>query len=157
MVKVAVVGASGYAGAQLVKMISAHSKLELTNLFVSEKSLDLGKKISELYGFLDGICDKTLQPLTSPKDIIACADAVFLATDHKVSHDIAPELVKAGVVVFDLSGAFRISDTDVFAKAYGFEHEHIGKGVSTILSNFTNTHNINVDLVLFDENSKKYY
>ena len=124
MVKVAVVGASGYAGAQLVKMISAHSKLELTNLFVSEKSLDLGKKISELYGFLDGICDKTLQPLTSPKDIIACADAVFLATDHKVSHDIAPELVKAGVVVFDLSGAFRISDTDVFAKAYGFEHEH---------------------------------
>ena len=40
---------------------------------------------------------------------------------------------------------------------YGFEHEHIGKGVSTILSNFTNTHNINVDLVLFDENSKKYY
>ena len=120
MVKVAVVGASGYAGAQLVKMISAHSKLELTNLFVSEKSLDLGKKISELYGFLDGICDKTLQPLTSPKDIIACADAVFLATDHKVSHDIAPELVKAGVVVFDLSGAFRISDTDVFAKAYCF-------------------------------------
>ena len=124
MVKVAVVGASGYAGAQLCRIISRHEKLELTGLFVSENSLDKGKKISELYGELNGVCDKVLQPLTGAKDIIDIADAVFLATDHKVSHDIAPELVKAGVVVFDLSGAFRISNTDVFEKAYGFAHEH---------------------------------
>ena len=47
MVKVAVVGASGYAGAQLCRIISRHEKLELTGLFVSENSLDKGKKISE--------------------------------------------------------------------------------------------------------------
>ena len=58
MVKVAVVGASGYAGAQLCRMISKHDDLELTGLFVSEGSLDKGKKISELYGFLNGICDQ---------------------------------------------------------------------------------------------------
>lgn len=124
MVKVAVVGASGYAGAQLCRIISRHEKLELTGLFVSENSLDKGKKISELYGELNGLCDKVLQPLTGAKDIIDIADAVFLATDHKVSHDIAPALVDAGVAVFDLSGAFRISNTDVFEKAYGFAHEH---------------------------------
>ena len=124
MVKVAVVGASGYAGAQLCRIISRHEKLELTGLFVSENSLDKGKKISELYGELNGVCDKVLQPLTGAKDIIDIADAVFLATDHKVSHDIAPALVDAGVAVFDLSGAFRISNTDVFEKAYGFAHEH---------------------------------
>ena len=117
MVKVAVVGASGYAGAQLCRIISRHEKLELTGLFVSENSLDKGKKISELYGELNGVCDKVLQPLTGVKDIIDIADAVFLATDHKVSHDIAPALVDAGVAVFDLSGAFRISNTDVFEKA----------------------------------------
>ena len=124
MVKVAVVGASGYAGAQLCRIISRHEKLELAALFVSENSLDKGKRISDLYGELNGICDKELQPLTGADDIIGKADAVFLATDHKVSHDIAPALVEAGIAVFDLSGAFRISDTDVFEKAYGFAHEH---------------------------------
>ena len=124
MVKVAVVGASGYAGAQLCRMISKHDDLELTGLFVSEGSLDKGKKISELYGFLNGICDQELQPLSNPQTLIDCADAVFLATDHKVSHDLAPALTQAGVVVFDLSGAFRISNVDVFEKAYGFPHEH---------------------------------
>lgn len=124
MIKVAVVGASGYAGAQLCKLISRHDDLELTGLFVSENSLDKGKKISDLYGTLSGVVDMELQPLTGPQDIIKVADAVFLATDHKVSHDVAPALVEAGVAVFDLSGAFRISDTDVFEKAYGFPHEH---------------------------------
>ena len=51
MVKVAVVGASGYAGAQLCRIISRHEKLELTGLFVSENSLDKGKKISETVKF----------------------------------------------------------------------------------------------------------
>ena len=124
MKKVAIVGASGYAGCQLVRMISKHSNLELTALFVSENSADKGKKISELYGSLDGICSLSLEPLSSAKDIIGRADAVFLATDHKVSHDLAPDLVEAGIAVFDLSGAFRISNTDVFESAYGFAHEH---------------------------------
>lgn len=124
MVKVAIVGASGYAGAELCRMVSQHDDLELTGLFVSENSADKGKKVSELYGTLEGRCDMTLTPLTGAKDIIGLADAVFLATDHKVSHDIAPALTDAGVAVFDLSGAFRLSDTDVFEKAYGFAHEY---------------------------------
>ena len=124
MVKVAIVGASGYAGAELCRMVSQHDDLELTGLFVSENSADKGKKVSELYGTLEGRCDMTLTPLTGAKDIIGLADAVFFATDHKVSHDIAPALTDAGVAVFDLSGAFRLSDTDVFEKAYGFAHEY---------------------------------
>lgn len=124
MIKVAIVGASGYAGAQLCRMICAHKQLELTGLFVSEGSLDKGKKISDLYGSLEGICDMELKPLSGAVDIINVAQAVFLATDHKVSHDLAKPLVDAGVAVFDLSGAFRISDLKVFEKAYGFAHEY---------------------------------
>ena len=60
MVKVVVVGASGYAGAQLCRIISRHEKLELAALFVSENSLDKGKRISDLYGELNGICDKMI-------------------------------------------------------------------------------------------------
>lgn len=125
MIKVAIVGASGYAGAELCRLISTHDKIELAGLFVSEHSLDKDKKISELYGSLEGRCDLILKPLSGAKDIIASgANAVFLATDHKVSHDLAPELTDAGIAVFDLSGAFRISNLDVFEKAYGFAHEH---------------------------------
>ena len=124
MIRVAIVGASGYAGAQLCAMVKRHPQLELSSLFVSENSQDKGKKISQLYGNLEGVVDLTLNPLTCADDIIKVADAVFLATDHKVSHDLAPTLVEHKVAVFDLSGAFRISDTKVFSAAYGFEHEH---------------------------------
>ena len=125
MIKVAIVGASGYAGAELCRLISRHSHLELSGLFVSARSEDQGKLISDLYGNLKSICDLPLEPLTDANTLIGRADAVFLATDHKVSHDLAPALVAANIAVFDLSGAFRISDPEVFAKAYGFEHEHL--------------------------------
>lgn len=125
MIKVAIVGASGYAGAELCRLISRHSQLELAGLFVSARSEDQGRLISDLYGNLKSICDLPLEPLNDVNTLINRAQAVFLATDHKVSHDLAYDLVNAGVAVFDLSGAFRLSDPQVFAKAYGFEHEHL--------------------------------
>lgn len=124
MVKVAVIGASGYAGAELCRILSKHPKASLTGVSVSAKSEDLGKKISDLYGSLSGICDLELKATPDATSLAQIADCVFLATDHRVSHDLAPSLVEKNVKVFDLSGAFRIQDTAVFAKAYGFEHEH---------------------------------
>ncbi len=124
MLKVAVVGASGYAGAELCRIIDAHPDLELTGLFVSQKSEDLGKKLSALYGSLKGRVDDVLEATPAAENLSQRAQAVFLATDHKVSHDVAPQLVEKGVTVYDLSGAFRIQDTEVFEKAYGFAHEH---------------------------------
>ncbi|SFK19026.1 N-acetyl-gamma-glutamyl-phosphate reductase [Succinivibrio dextrinosolvens] len=124
MLSVAVVGASGYAGAELCRIFSAHNEVCLKHLYVSENSLDKNKKISDLYGSLRGRCDLVLEPMSDPKSLIGEVDAVFLATDHKVSHDVAPVLTASGIAVFDLSGAFRISDLNVFAEAYGFEHEY---------------------------------
>ncbi len=124
MINVAIVGASGYAGAELCRLLCVHPQVNLVKLFVSEGSADKGRRISDLYGSLKSRCDLVLEPLSSPEDIIGKADAVFLATDHKVSHDLAPALTAAKIAVFDLSGAFRISDVDVFEKAYGFAHEH---------------------------------
>jgi len=123
-IKVAVVGASGYAGLQLCRLVKKHPRLTLSGAFVSEHSLDLHKKVSDIDGSLKGICDEELLSLSNPKDLWGNADAVFLATDHKVSHDVAGVLVEGKIAVFDLSGAFRIHDLNVFSKAYGFEHEY---------------------------------
>lgn len=123
MIKAAVVGASGYAGGELVRMLSMHKDVEITHLFVSANSADLGAPISSLYGFLQGITDMVLEPLDEERAIGLTdddCDVIFLATDHKVSHDLAPILIDNGIVVIDLSGAFRITNLDDFAKYYGF-------------------------------------
>ncbi|MBO5565811.1 MAG: N-acetyl-gamma-glutamyl-phosphate reductase [Succinivibrio sp.] len=124
MLKVSIVGASGYAGAELVRLVSRHSNLQLAGLYVSEHSEDQGKRICELYGSLLGVCNDYLQPLTDVGAVAASSDAVFLCTDHKVSHDIAPALIQGGCTVYDLSGAFRLKDPLVFERFYGFKHEH---------------------------------
>lgn len=51
-------------------------------------------------------------------------DVVFLATAHEVSHDLAPQFLEAGCVVFDLSGAFRVNDVAFYEKYYGFTHQY---------------------------------
>lgn len=125
MLNVAVAGASGYTGAELCRLISSHPGLKLAGIFVSARSQDQGKALSELYGSLATRVELKLRPLHDPEELLSCgAQAVFLATDHKVSHDLAPALVKGGCRVFDLSGAFRLKDPAVFARYYGFEHQH---------------------------------
>ncbi len=124
MMKVAIVGASGYTGAELTRLVCSHPELELTGLYVSAQSADQGKNMQDLYGYLSGSIDFKLQPLTDPQELVGKAEAVFLCTDHKVSHDLAPELIRSGLVVYDLSGAFRLSNLEVFRQAYGFEHQY---------------------------------
>lgn len=122
-IKTAVVGASGYAGAQLCGILSRHPQADLCHLYVSQNSADANKSISSLHGFLTGRCDLTLEPLADPQALGDDFDAVFLATDHKVSHDIAKAACGRRAKIFDLSGAFRVKDGDFYQKYYGFTHE----------------------------------
>lgn len=127
MIKAAIIGASGYAGAELTSILLRHPQVVLTHLYVSEKSEDKNKKISALYGSLFNKTDLILEPLPPAdklKESFSEIDAVFLATDHKVSHDIAPILYTAGCSVFDLSGAYRLKNLSAYEKYYGFNHEH---------------------------------
>ncbi len=124
MLNVAIVGASGYTGAVLCSLLADHPKTQITGLYVSENSQDQGKKISQLHGSLAHRCDLPLKPLTDPKALGSSVDAVFLCTDHKVSHDIAKDFISQGARVFDLSGAFRVNDPMFYEQYYGFKHEH---------------------------------
>ncbi len=124
MQKVAIIGASGYAGAELVGLLSNHKQAEIIHLVVSENSSSEGKLFSELHGRFQGICDKTLEAFSSAwfDKFAASLDVVFFATPHEFSADWANAFVDAGVKVFDLSGGFRLKDVEDYPKYYGFEH-----------------------------------
>ncbi|WP_163935639.1 N-acetyl-gamma-glutamyl-phosphate reductase [Paraferrimonas sp. SM1919] len=126
MKKIAIVGATGYAGAQLAQLIQ-NSPLEITlaGLYVSENSADKGKSLNSLYPSFAEL-DYQVQPLTQDAKAQICqqADAVALATAHEVSLTLVHEFIEAGLSVFDLSAAYRMQDLDVYPKWYGFEHQH---------------------------------
>ncbi|MBQ4767071.1 N-acetyl-gamma-glutamyl-phosphate reductase [Pectobacterium versatile] len=124
MLNTLIVGASGYTGAELALYLNRHPQMNITALMVSAQSVDAGKLISDLHPQLKGIIGVPVKPLTDAEEAAKGVDVVFLATDHKVSHDLAPVFLAAGCTVFDLSGAFRVQDAEFYRRYYGFEHQH---------------------------------
>ncbi|WP_215786929.1 N-acetyl-gamma-glutamyl-phosphate reductase [Pantoea dispersa] len=124
MLNTLIVGASGYAGVELATYLNRHPHMNITALAVSAQSPDAGKLLSDLHPQLKGMVDLPLQPLGDAAEWAGKVDVVFLATAHEVSHDLAPEFLKAGCVVFDLSGAFRVNDDGFYQQYYGFSHQH---------------------------------
>lgn len=129
--KVAVIGASGYAGAELVGLLNQHDKVSIQHLVVSENSTSCGKPFSELHGRWQGICDVPLQSFSQQwfeDNVVNTAeklDAVFFATPHEFSADWAQLFVDYGVKVFDLSGGFRLKKPTDYPTYYGFEHANV--------------------------------
>lgn len=126
-----VIGASGYTGAELIKIIHQHPEFDLAACFVSQGSSDANKLIGEVHAVLGGqsLGSKhrlQMQELDPARlsELANTYDAIFLATPHEASHDWAAALLKGSAKIFDLSGAFRLPDAAVFAKYYGFQHEY---------------------------------
>ena len=126
MLKAVIVGASGYAGAKLAYYLTKHPHVELVALMVSENSQDGGKLISDynLHPQLKGVVDLPLIATSDYSFLINDIDLVFLATEHAVSHAIAPYFLEHGCTVFDLSGAFRVNSSSFYQDFYGFTHQH---------------------------------
>lgn len=124
MLNTLIVGASGYAGAELVTYLNRHPHMNITALTVSAQSSDAGKLLSDLHPQLKGIVDLPLQAMSDVSEFTDGVDVVFLATAHEVSHDLAPLFLAAGCVVIDLSGAFRVNDAEFYQRYYGFVHHH---------------------------------
>ncbi len=121
------VGASGYAGAELIALLAAHPAVELVALFGSSRKADEGApRLADLcprYESLEA-GELRVQPFAQSAVDALNLDAIFLATPHELSHDAAPALIRAGITVFDLSAAFRLSNREVFESNYGFAHQH---------------------------------
>lgn len=125
--KVAVIGASGYVGAELIGLLSAHDKISLEYLVVSENSSSADMTFSQLHPRYLGVCDLPLVCFSQTwfDASVGNLDAVFFATPHEFSADWAQSFVDAGVKVFDLSGGFRLKNSSDYPTFYGFEHKHL--------------------------------
>jgi len=126
MAKVVVIGAGGYSGAELVSILLAHPQAEIVGLFGSAKREQGGKAaaFSDSWPRFRGRLDLPVRATSIDEVAALKPDAVFLATPHEASLDLAPELLHRGLNVFDLSGGFRLKDASLYPKFYGFEHTH---------------------------------
>ncbi len=118
--RIGIIGATGYVGMELVRLLSAHRRLELTAL-VSQSYV--GKKFSAVYPSFYHVCDQVLRDLDL--DLLAAdCDIIVTALPHGVSATVVPELLSRGVRVVDHSGDFRYRDVSVYEKAYKLSHPH---------------------------------
>ena len=114
MIKTAVVGATGYAGAELVRLLTGHPEVSLT--LISSRQY-AGKRFAEVYPAMAGIVDLKCIPLDLDT-VSHAADFVFTALPHKVAMGVVPGLLEKGVKVIDLSADFRFKDPAVYEKWY---------------------------------------
>ncbi len=113
----AIVGASGYTGLELTRLLARHPHLELAALYSDRWSDEAaGDRVP-----LDGPA-ATLRYRPLAEAGAADAELVFLATPAEVSADLAPKLLAKGARVVDLSGAFRLEDAAAYPPWYGFAH-----------------------------------
>jgi N-acetyl-gamma-glutamyl-phosphate reductase len=115
-VRVAVAGASGYAGGELLRLIAAHPDLELGPVTAGSNA---GAPVTAVHPHLPEFADRTFEE-TDPGRL-ASADLVFLALHHEQSAAVAARL-PAEVAVVDLSASFRLSDPGNWAAFYRTEH-----------------------------------
>lgn len=118
MIKVAILGATGYAGIELTRVLASHPEVEL-KILVSHSFA--GKKLSEVYPNFNGVLDIVLEDLDVDKVINTC-DVVFTALPHGASKEVIPKLCNGNIKVIDLSGDFRYDDPKVYEQWYGEPH-----------------------------------
>lgn len=117
MVKVGIVGGTGYTGVELLRLLAAHPEVELS--VITSRS-EAGTRVDELFPNLRGHVDLEFAA-PDPKTLNAC-DLVFFATPNGVAMQSVPELLAAGVKVIDLAADFRLKDPEVWAEWYGMPH-----------------------------------
>ncbi|TSB46150.1 N-acetyl-gamma-glutamyl-phosphate reductase [Alkalicoccobacillus porphyridii] len=112
--RIGIVGATGYGGAELLRLLNNHPEVKNIHLYTSSKD---GVHIDETYPHLKTVYDNTLQPFNS-KDAGSQSDLVFMATPPGVSAEHTQEVREAGAKVIDLSGDLRLKDPDVYSAWY---------------------------------------
>ena len=117
MIKVGIVGGTGYTGVELLRLLAVHPDVQLTAITSRKED---GLPVADMFPSLRG---RVNIAFSSPDkaDLSKC-DVVFFATPHGVAMAQAPALLKAGVKVIDLAADFRIKDKAVFEKWYKIEH-----------------------------------
>ena len=115
--KVGIVGAAGYAGAELIRLVLGHPEFELVAI---TSNADAGQPLSAVYPSFTGVSDHVFTTHDAPE--LKNCDAVFLAVPHTAAMAQVPALLAAGVSCIDLSADYRLSDPATFEVWYAAEH-----------------------------------
>ena len=118
MVDVAVVGAAGYAGAECVRWVLGHPRL---NLAAATSAADAGRPIGSVYPALAGTTSMEFSEPSSDS-VVDAASVAILAVPHTAAMALVPDLLNAGLTVIDLSADFRLADPSVYERWYGVTH-----------------------------------
>lgn len=128
MVKVGIVGGTGYTGVELLRLLAQHPEAEVA--IITSRS-EAGVSVADMYPNLRGHYDNLKFSVPDTAALGAC-DVVFFATPHGVAHSLAGELLAAGTRVIDLSADFRLQNAEEWAQWYGQPHgapELLGEAV----------------------------
>lgn len=118
-VRVALIGASGYTGAELARLLAAHPHAQITAATASGERV--GHRLSGLFPSLRSVCDIELEAFDAQALARNC-DVAFIALGHGKALEIAPALLELGLKVIDLGADFRLRDPEAYKKWYKLEH-----------------------------------
>ena len=124
MIKVSVIGATGYAGAELLRLLHGHPEVEVVHI-TSESSA--GKPISELYPHLTGIYDQELISMRAEGNMEMIgrdSDFVFIGLPHGHAMEVGKALENMPVRIIDLGADYRFDDTSIYEEWYKVPHTH---------------------------------
>lgn len=113
-INVGIIGASGYTGTELTRILGNHPKARLC--VATSRKYD-GRKLADIFPNLRNSTELIFENLT-PRQLAARADFFFTAVPHKTAMDIVPELLEAGKKIVDLSADYRIHDLATYEKWY---------------------------------------
>ena len=113
--KIGIIGASGYTGQELMRILVRHPKAEITSA-TSERFA--GAAIADIFPSLKGLIDLRLSKL-SVQRVVRESDFIFTALPHGTSMGVVEECIKGGKKVVDLSADFRLKDPDLYGRWYG--------------------------------------
>jgi N-acetyl-gamma-glutamyl-phosphate reductase len=122
MVRVAIIGASGYTGAESIELLLRHPEAKL--VYLSALPEECGR-VSDMFGRFKGRCEMTVEPLDLEK-LASMADVALCCLPHKVSMGFVPKVLNAGLKVIDFSADYRLKDVAVYEKFYGVKHTDTG-------------------------------
>ena len=118
MVRVAIIGASGYTGAESIRIILRHSEAKL--VYLTALPQECGA-VRDVFGQFKGRCDLQIEPLDFDK-LSGLADVALCCLPHKVSMGFVPKFLAAGLKVIDFSADYRLKDISVYEKFYEVKH-----------------------------------
>ncbi len=118
MIKVGIVGGTGYTGVELLRLLAQHSEAQVE---VITSRAEAGKCVSELFPNLRGHYSLSFSE-PDVEALLKC-DVVFFATPHGVAQNMMPRLIEGGARVIDLSADFRLKDIETWEQWYGQKHQ----------------------------------